>query len=102
MKKSILTFMAIIMLGCVLSVNEASAFHWGQKAKITGVYVYADNPAFITTESNENPDNCANSRYLVLMPTSQHFNQLYATALAAQLSGQIVSVTYDGCSGHIQ
>ena len=76
----------------------AHAFTWGTKTRITGIYVYASGPAYITMENNQNPDNCSSgASYLGMDPASTNFRQLYATAMAAYTTGQTVSINYEGC-----
>ena len=80
-------------------ISTAYAFTWGAQVRITGLYVYAEGTAFISTDNNQNPDNCENPRYLAIDPDSKHFSQLYATAMAAYTSKSTVSINYSGCFG---
>ena len=87
-----------IALALSLSALAAHGFTWGAKTTITGIYVYAGGTAYITTANNQNPDNCPKGAiYLAIDSTTPNFKALYATAMAAYLSGQTVSINYDGC-----
>lgn len=97
LKKSLITaFMSLL----VFSSSNTFAFKWGAKAKITGYFVYADGGAFINVDVKENPNNCADMTYLALDTKAANFKEMYSAVMTAQISGQTVSLNYDGCLGN--
>jgi hypothetical protein len=92
-------FFAVIA-GCVMSTS-ALASGWGAQTTITGFFI--DPPtgkAGLTTATNQNIDNCQYSSYLFISASHPRFKELYATLVAAQLTGSTVALYYDGCQGN--
>jgi hypothetical protein len=96
MKKMLTRMLAALFMAVSFA---AVAGGWGHPVIITGYYVWDSGSAFITTSSNENPDGCATTHYLYLDTSQPFFRELYATIMAAQASGQTVSLSYSGCVG---
>lgn len=88
----------LVTIACIASV-PAFGFFWGAQTTITGYYVYANGPSYITTANNQNPDGCQSSSYFALDTGSPNFKELYATVIAAHVSGSTVTLNYDGCFG---
>lgn len=85
----------------ILWTGLALADQWGPQVNITGYYIWASSGgvAFITTSNNQNPYGCTNTRYLVLDPSQPNFKYVWATVMAAQATGQTVSLSYTACLG---
>lgn len=96
-KKSIVALLTSLI---VFSSSNALAFKWGVRTKVTGYYVYAQGDAFVNVEVKENPDKCLEPAYLILDTKAANFKEIYATIVTAQVSGQTVTLNYDGCVGN--
>src|SRR5215510_5086772 len=87
-----------MLASIALAASPATfASGWGTTTTITGYYVYDNGEAYITTSSNENPDACSSSQYLHLSPGAPNFRSIWASVIAAQVSGQTVTLRYEGC-----
>ena len=75
------------------------ADQWGTPVTITGYFVWSNGVAFITTSSNQNPYTCGSPNYLVLDTSQPNFSYEWATVMAAQATGQTVSLSYTACLG---
>jgi hypothetical protein len=72
---------------------------WGPSVTITGYYIWDSGFAALTTSSNQNPDSCSSSHYLILDTNQVNFKAIWAQVIAAQAQGQTVQLSYSGCSG---
>lgn len=85
---------------CLLSMAAfAAAPPWSPPVTILGYYIWDDGAAHLKTSNNLNPDNCTSAHYLTLDTTRSNFKAIWAQVIAAQASGQTVSLYYDGCIG---
>jgi hypothetical protein len=90
---------AILMAGALLLPVAAFA-GWSTPVTITGYYVWDNGMAHINTSSNQNPGNsCSSGQYPTIDTTQSNFKAIWAQVIAAQASGQTVSLFYDGCIG---
>ena len=90
----------ILFVIALLSLSAANASAWGTvQVTINGYYVYSSGSAYFTTSNNQNPDNCASTRYLYVDTGQAFFKEMYATLMTARASGETVTLLYDGCVG---
>jgi len=92
-------YRAAFAAACIGCSGVALAGGWGTTVTITGYYVWSNGFGSITTSGNQNPDGCTSSHYLILDQTQVNFKEIWATVIAAQATGQTVSLSYAGCSG---
>jgi hypothetical protein len=85
-------------LGTMVTAS-VQAGGWSPPVTITGYYVWDNSFAVINSSSNQNPDGCSNSHYLILDTTQTNFKAIWAQVIAAQTTNQTVSLSYAGCSG---
>jgi len=95
-KKALRSMLAAALL---MWTGVSFADQWGSPVTITGYFIWAGagGVAFITTSNNQNPYSCATTNYLVLDPSQPNFQYIWATILAAQATGQTVSLSYTSC-----
>lgn len=90
----------LVALAACVTCTPAFAAEWGVQTTITGFYIdTAAGEVFLKTASNQNPTSCTSAAYLALSTSGTHFKELYATLMAAHLSGSTVSLLYNGCAG---
>lgn len=78
--------------------SSTTTIGWGANTTITNYYPQASGNVVLNTANNQNPGNaCASSQYLEIDSTDPNFNQLFATIVVAQATGQTVSLYYNGC-----
>jgi hypothetical protein len=90
---------ALSIAGALLLPMAAFAGSWSSPVTITGYYIWDNGMAHLTTSSNQNPEPCSSAHYLTLDTTQSNFKSMWAQVIAAQASGQTVSLYYDGCIG---
>lgn len=92
--------LVIVCLGLLLGASVAGAHGSGGARLLASVKV--EGGAFVQLSSEEgtwlNPDGCGNSQVVFLKPSIGGYNQMFALAMSAYVSGQRVGVYLDGCS----
>lgn len=87
-----------ILTACALLLPVAAFAGWSQPVTITGYYVWDNGMAHINTSSNQS-NGCTSAQYLTIDTSLPNFKAIWAQVIAAQASGQTVSLFYDGCIG---
>lgn len=93
MKKSLLAMILTMLSAPVLAAG------WGTPVQIEGYYIWDAGVAYIKTSTHLNPESCQSSQYLSIDSASPNFKYIWSQVVAAQASGQTVSLFYDGCLG---
>ncbi len=93
--------MRVFVLGLLLLCNYSFAYDgWSGDLKIKSVRVYSSNQVLITVPGADNPGNCKDTTYLVLMDLdSEAGKRKYSAVLVAYTAGKTVQLALTGCTG---
>ena len=82
----------------LMGATSATAGTWETPTTISSYYIYSTGSAFITVADMPNPNSCANPGHLLLDPNAVNFKYIWAQVIAAQTTGQPVTLEYsDNC-----
>lgn len=90
-----ITILAVLMM---LVAQPAMAGGWTGGREILRIYPNpAANGSFIIQDVMVNPDNCPLDDFYVLNKTNSNFDEIFALALAARVSGMVINFHVSGC-----
>jgi hypothetical protein len=89
--------LTVLTLLALASVNAYAVGWVNTQVTIVGYWANTSGQVFLTTSGNQNPDSCGTPQYLLINDTTYKF--VVAALVAAQSTGQEVTLYYNGCSG---
>lgn len=90
--------MTVLVILTVLVAQPATAGGWTGGREILRIYPNpAANGSFIIQDVIVNPDNCPLNDFYVLNKTNANFDEIFALALAARVSGMAINFHVSGC-----
>lgn len=94
-----LKFLLPIMV-LITSVTQVSAAGWVGGTELKNVYPAYNGGAYFQFDSMDNPDGCANANWYFVDEALAGSQKIFATALAAAVSGKTISLYVSGCTGN--